>query len=102
MLYSIVLSPQSMSELQHPETDEPDYSKLLAGHFGHLTASQEESLETFKQSLHRANLYNPKTNDSGYPSHDDTTLLCVHNPSYLSDIVDIQNLTQPIPPCPEV
>ena len=102
MLYSIVLFPQPMSEPQHPDADGPDYSKSLAGHLGHLTESQEESLETFKDSLHRVNLYNPKTGDSGQPSHDDTTLLCVHNPSSLSGFVDIPNLTQPIPPCPEV
>lgn len=68
-----------MSELQHPDIDGSDYSKLLAGHIGHLTASQEKSLETFKQDLHRADLYNPNTDDSGRPSHDDTTLLRVHN-----------------------
>lgn len=68
-----------MPELQPPHIDESDYSRLLAGHLGHLTPSQEKSLETFKQSLHKADLYNPKVDDSGHPSHDDTTLLCVYN-----------------------
>ena len=66
-----------MSEPQHPDIDGSDYSKLLAGHLGHLTASQEKYLETFKQNLHKADLYNPKADDGGRPSHDDTTLLCV-------------------------
>jgi len=69
----------NMSELQPPDVDGSDYSRLLAGHLGHLTPSQEESLEAFKQSLHKADLYNPKGDDGGPPSHDDTTLLCVHN-----------------------
>jgi len=64
-----------MSELQPPDIDETDYSRLLAGHIGHLTLSQEKSLETFKQSLHKADLYNPKADEGGCPSHDDTTLL---------------------------
>lgn len=64
-----------MSELQHTDVDGSDYSKLLAGHLGHLTASNEKSLETFKQSLQRADLYSPNVGDSGRPSHDDTTLL---------------------------
>lgn len=97
--YSMV--PHNMSELQHPDIDASDYSKLLAGHLGHLTASQEESLETFKQNLRSANLYNPKTDDSGCPSHDDTTLLCVYNQS--SPLLALYSkLTQQIPPCPEV
>jgi hypothetical protein len=64
-----------MSELQHPDIDGSDYSKLLAGHLGHLNASQEGSLEVFKQNLQKANLYNPKADDHGWPSNDDTTLL---------------------------
>jgi hypothetical protein len=78
-----------MSELQPPDVDGSDYSRLLAGHLGHLTSSQEKSLETFRQSLHKANLYNPKAGNGGRPSHDDTTLLCVHNPSSLSGFVHI-------------
>lgn len=77
-----------MSELQHTDVDGSDYSKLLAGHLGHLTASNEKSLETFKQSLQRADLYSPNVGDSGHPSHDDTTLLCVPNPSPASGLVD--------------
>ena len=76
-----------MSELQHPDVDGSDYSKLLAGHLGYLTASQEKILETFKQSLHKEGLYNPKADDSGCPSHDDTTLLCVRNPPSPSGLV---------------
>jgi len=68
-----------MSELQPPDVDGSEYSRLLAGHIGHLTPSQEESLEVFKRSLHKADLYTPKADDGGPPSHDDTTLLCVHN-----------------------
>jgi len=64
-----------MPESEHPEVDGSDYSRLLAGHLGHLTSSQEKSLETFKQSLHKADLYNPRADDNGRPSHDDTTLL---------------------------
>lgn len=77
-----------MSELQHPDTDGSDYSKLLAGHLGHLTASQEKSLEIFKQSLQDADLYNPKSGDGGHPSHDDTTLLHVFSSPSLSGFVD--------------
>lgn len=77
-----------MSELEQPDIDESDYSKLLAGHLGHLTAFQEESLENFKQNLHKVDLYDPKADDSGRPSHDDTTLLCVHNPPFFSGFVD--------------
>jgi hypothetical protein len=76
--------------LQHPDIDGSDYSKLLAGHLGYLTASQEKSLETFKQCLHSEGLYDPKAEGSGRPSHDDTTLLCVHNPRTPSGLVDIQ------------
>lgn len=32
-------------------------------------------METFKQNLQKANLYNPMSDDHGHPSHDDTTLL---------------------------
>lgn len=65
-----------MSEPQHPDIDGSDYSSLLAGHLGHLTASQEKSLETFKQNLQKANFYNPKPDDDdGRPFYDDTTLL---------------------------
>lgn len=77
-----------MSELQHPDIDGSDYSKLLAGHLGHLTAPQEKSLETFKQNLQKADLYNPKLDDGGHPSHDDTTLLCVLSPPSPSTLVD--------------
>ena len=75
-----------MSEL---DIDGSDYSKLLAGHLGHLTASQENSLETFKQNLQKANLYNPKSNDGGRPSHDDTTLLHVPSSPSLSGFVNL-------------
>lgn len=79
-----------MSELQHPGIDGSDYSKLLAGHLGYLTASQEKSLETFKQNLQKASLYNPKPDDGGGgPSHDDTTLLHVLSSPFLSDIADV-------------
>jgi len=64
-----------MSELQHPDIDGSDYSKLLVGHPGHLNPSQEKSLEAFKQCLHKEGLYNPEADDSGHPSHDDATLL---------------------------
>lgn len=66
-----------MSEPQHgqPGVDGSDYSNLLAGHLHHLTASQEKSLETFKQNLQKANLYKETSDDDGRPSHDDTTLL---------------------------
>lgn len=77
-----------MSELQHTDIDGSDYSKLLAGHIGYLSASHEKSLENFKQSLQKADLYNPNVGDSGCPSHDDTTLLCVRKPSSDSDFVD--------------
>lgn len=77
-----------MSEPQHPDIDTSDYSKLLAGHLGHLTAPQEESLETFKQNLQKADLYNPKSDDRGRPSHDDTTLLHVLSSPSLSWFVD--------------
>jgi hypothetical protein len=78
-----------MSELQHPDIDGSDYSRLLAGHLGHLTASQEKFLEAFKQNLRKANLYKPETDNRGYPSHDDTTLLYVLGPSYLTGFFDI-------------
>lgn len=78
-----------MPALEHPDIDGSDYSKLLAGHLGHLTSSQEKSLETFKQSLHKACLYDPKADDGGRPSHDDTTLLCVHNQPSISGFVDV-------------
>lgn len=69
-----------MSALQPPDIDGSDYSKLLAGHLGYLTPSQEKSLETFKQSLHKADLYDPKADDGATrPSHDDATLLYIHN-----------------------
>lgn len=76
-----------MSELQLPDIDGSDYSKLLAGHLGHLTASQEKFLEAFKQNLQKVNLYKP--DDRGCPSHDDTTLLYVLCPSSLTGFVDI-------------
>lgn len=69
---------RNMSELQPPSIDEGfDYSKLLAGHLGYLTESQEKSLDAFKEALQKANLYEPKSDDGGHPSHDDTTLLYV-------------------------
>jgi len=68
-----------MSELEHPDINGSDYLELLAGHLGYLTASQEKSLEVFKQCLHREGLYNPKADGSGRPSHDDTTLLYVRS-----------------------
>lgn len=77
-----------MSELQHTDVDGSDYLRLLAGHPGHLTASQEKSLEAFKQNLQEANLYNPVSDDHGHPSHDDTTLLYVLGSLITSDLVD--------------
>lgn len=79
-----------MSELQHPDIDGSDYSELLAGHLGYLTGSQEKSLESFKQSLHKTGLYDPNVDGSGRPSHDDTTLLCVRNPHYPFGSADIR------------
>ena len=78
-----------MPELQPPHTDGSDYSKLLAGHLGYLTPSQEKSLETLKESLHKAHLYDPEADVGGRPSHDDTTLLCVNNPQPLSGLAHI-------------
>jgi hypothetical protein len=78
-----------MSEPQPPDIDGSDYSSLLAGHLGHLTPSQEKCLEAFKQGLQGADLYNPKADDGGRPSHDDTTLLCVRDPLPLSSLADV-------------
>ena len=78
-----------MSELQHLDIDGSDYSQLLAGHLGHLTTPQEKSLETFKQNLRKANLYDPKPNDEDRPSHDDTTLLHVLSSPFLPGFVDV-------------
>jgi hypothetical protein len=78
----------TMSEPQHSDIDGSDYSKLLAGHLGHLTPSQEKSLETFKQNLQKANLYNPTSDNRGSPSHDDTTLLYLFDSPTLSGFVD--------------
>jgi hypothetical protein len=79
-----------MTEPQDPDIDGSDYSKLLAGHLGYLTTSQEKSLETFKQNLQKASLYNPKSDDGGAgPSHDDTTLLYVLSSSTFSGFVDV-------------
>lgn len=87
--WKLSLGPRDMSELQHQDIDGSDYSKLLAGHLGHLTASQEKSLETFKQNLQKASLYDPESDNSGCPSHDDTTLLYVLNSPWLSGFVEI-------------
>lgn len=93
-----------MSELQLPDIDGSDYSRLLAGHLGHLTPSQEKSLETFKQHLQKADLYTPKADDGGRPSHDDTTLLSVRDPSSFSVLIFFSHpqLIQPVPSCAEV
>ncbi|KAJ3525732.1 hypothetical protein NMY22_g10452 [Coprinellus aureogranulatus] len=49
---------------------------VFAGHLGHLTASQEEALKTFKEKLTAAGLYIPASEDgSTEPSHDDVLLL---------------------------
>ncbi|KAK7464666.1 hypothetical protein VKT23_005873 [Stygiomarasmius scandens] len=45
-----------------------------AGHIGHLTPAQEESLETFKKMLSDAGLYHAASKE-GKASHDDATLL---------------------------
>ena len=77
-----------MSEPRDSDIDRSDHSKLLAGHLGHLTPSQEKSLETFKQNLQKANLYNPKSDDHSSPSHDDTTLLYLFDSPSLSSFAD--------------
>lgn len=49
---------------------------VFAGHLGHLTASQEEALKTFKEKLGAAGLYTPAKEDEGTEaSHDDVVLL---------------------------
>lgn len=78
-----------MSEPWHPDIDESDYSKVLAGHLGHLTESQEKTLETFKENLQKANLYNPKSDDGDPLAHDDTTLLRVLSLPSLPGFVDV-------------
>ncbi|KAJ6620717.1 CRAL/TRIO domain-containing protein [Mycena sp. CBHHK59/15] len=47
---------------------------VFAGHLGHLSHAQEQSLAAFKDTLTKAELYKPGT-DSTKPSHDDPTLL---------------------------
>lgn len=49
---------------------------FLAGHLGHLSKQQQDSLVTFKESLSKANLYTPPS-EAGKASHDEQTLLCV-------------------------
>ncbi|KAK7056611.1 hypothetical protein VNI00_002328 [Paramarasmius palmivorus] len=46
----------------------------LSGHLGHLTASQEQSLSAFKESLKKAGLYSAGEGEQK-ASHDDATLL---------------------------
>ena len=88
-----------MSELEHPDINGSHYLELLAGHLGYLTASQEKSLEVFKQCLHREGLYNPKADGSGRPSHDDTTLLYVRSllslPALLTSQADTADSSVP-------
>jgi hypothetical protein len=54
---------------------------LFAGHLGNLTSSQEESLSVFKDTLAKAQLYDPVK-----PAYDDPTLLCVDPPVSVTDI----------------
>ncbi|KAF8073450.1 CRAL/TRIO domain-containing protein [Lyophyllum atratum] len=47
---------------------------FFSGHLGHLSAAQQEALETFKTNLAKAKLYTPPT-DLSNASHDEPTLL---------------------------
>lgn len=57
-------------------TDPKAVHLLLAGHLGHLTSSQQESFQKFKDNLAKVELYTPPTGISK-ASHDEPTLLCV-------------------------
>ncbi|KAG5653654.1 hypothetical protein H0H81_011614 [Sphagnurus paluster] len=46
----------------------------FSGHIGHLSTSQVESFEAFKEDLSKAGLYTPAT-DLAKASHDDSTIL---------------------------
>jgi hypothetical protein len=64
-----------MSADEHTEEQTNDYSILFAGQPGYLTPAQESNLQIFKDNLTKAELYSANFNDSGVPSHDDSTLL---------------------------
>lgn len=53
-----------------------DHANFFAGQIGHLTSSQEETFESFKANLSKAELYTASI-DSTLASHDDPTLLYV-------------------------
>ncbi|KAG6909238.1 hypothetical protein DXG01_001420 [Tephrocybe rancida] len=52
----------------------PTHADFFSGHLGHLTSSQEETLEGFKDNLMKSELYTASTDDTE-ASHDDPTLL---------------------------
>lgn len=64
-------------------TTQGTIQSLLAGHLGHLTSSQQENFQQFKDNLANANLYKPSV-DGTRASHDEPTLLCVSVPATLS------------------
>lgn len=58
----------------------------LSGHPGHLSAKQQEAFAVFKDRVTQDGAYRPGTAANGetpatLPSHDDVTLLCVHDKS---------------------
>ena len=81
------MDPQPDSDASSTSPETQNLLGQLAGHVGHLSASQQDALDTFRANLIEAGLYTSPSaaagdsDDNIQASHDDQTLLCVVNPT---------------------